>query len=47
MIYITGDCHGDFSRLTVFNAMTKLTEDDVMIVLGVAGLNIHIDKRPT
>lgn len=47
MFYITGDCHGDFSRLTVFNAMTKLTEDDVMIILGDAGLNIQIDKRDT
>lgn len=47
MFYITGDCHGDFSRLTVFNAMTKLTEDDVMIILGDAGLNIQMDKRDT
>lgn len=45
MFYITGDCHGDFSRLTVFNAMTKLTEDDVMIILGDAGFNICRDER--
>lgn len=45
MFYITGDCHGSFSRLTVFNAMTKLTEDDVMIILGDAGFNICRDER--
>lgn len=45
MIYITGDTHGDFARFTVFNAMTKLTEDDVMIVLGDAGLNYHRNEK--
>lgn len=41
MVYITGDTHGDFSRYFDFVDKISPTEDDVIIVLGDAGLNYH------
>ena len=40
-IYITGDTHRDFSRL---NDM-EFTEDDLLIVLGDAGINYFLNLR--
>ena len=40
MFYITGDTHGDFRRYYDFMAQQKPTEQDTMIVLGDAGLNL-------
>lgn len=39
MIYITGDCHGDFSRFTedCFPEQKKMTDKDYIIVLGDFG----------
>ena len=45
MIYITGDTHGDFVRYFDFVEKNKPTENDVMIVLGDAGLNYYGDDR--
>lgn len=45
MIYIAGDTHGDFSRYITFAARFEPTEDDVMIVLGDAGLNYYGNKK--
>ena len=45
MTYITGDTHGDFSRYIDFTKSMQPTEDDVMIVLGDAGLNYYGDIR--
>ena len=41
MIYITGDTHGDFSRLydLIFN------ENDILIVLGDAGINYFLNDE--
>lgn len=39
MIYITGDIHGDVTRIGVFCDCKKLTSDDTVIILGDAGLN--------
>lgn len=39
MIYITGDTHCDFGRFEAFCARQKTTADDIMIILGDAGLN--------
>jgi len=39
MIYITGDTHGDFSRIKEFCDKTKTTKEDIMIILGDAGIN--------
>ena len=44
MVYITGDTHGDFSRLDNF----KFKKDDLLIVLGDACINYSLnddDKR--
>ena len=41
MIYITGDTHRDFSRLKTIN----YTKDDMIIVLGDAGINFYLEKR--
>ena len=41
MFYITGDTHGEFSRIERFcNAMNP-TPDDTLIILGDAGINFH------
>ena len=45
MIYITGDTHGDFSRITDFCYNNKTTKDDIMIILGDAGINYFLDRR--
>lgn len=46
MFYITGDTHGDFTRIYDFCEFTKTTQkDDVMIVLGDAGINYFLDDQ--
>lgn len=46
MLYITGDMHGDFSRINFFCSMQPLTpEHDTLIILGDAGLNYYGDRR--
>ena len=53
-IFITGDCHGDFSRFINFcnvfnnndlNDLTQLSKKDVMICLGDMGLNYYLNKK--
>lgn len=39
MIYITGDTHGDFKRVERFCYETKTTNEDILIILGDAGVN--------
>ena len=41
MIYYTGDIHGDVTVLTGFIHKNQLTEQDVIVVLGDAGLNYY------
>lgn len=46
MYYITGDTHGNFSRIANFcTEHPNLSKDDVMIILGDAGLNYYLDSR--
>lgn len=45
MTYVTGDTHGDFSRFIYFSSRVKPTKDDVMVVLGDAGLNYYMGKK--
>ena len=46
MFYITGDCHGDFTRIYDFCEFSQTTQkDDVMIVLGDAGINYFLDEQ--
>ena len=43
-IYITGDCHGDFKKIEIFCRQYKTTCEDVMIILGDAGINFYLSK---
>ena len=41
MIYLTGDTHGSFERIKHFCSFSKVTKDDVLIILGDAGINYY------
>lgn len=41
MIYITGDTHGDMRRIVNFCKKNNLTREDVIIILGDAGINFY------
>lgn len=44
MIYITGDTHGHFEHIQEFCELHQTTrEDDMMIILGDAGINYYLD----
>ena len=43
--YITGDTHGDFSRFPPFCERFQTDRNDIMIILGDAGLNYFEDYR--
>ena len=45
MYDITGDTHGDFTRIERFCEQFHPTRDDVMIILGDAGFNYYGGKR--
>jgi len=48
MIYLTGDTHGKFRRVALFCDTVESTKDDVLIILGDAGINYYgnlKDKR--
>ena len=42
MVYITGDTHrNEFDRIEEFCEEYETTTDDVMVILGDAGINFH------
>lgn len=41
MVYITGDTHGDFRRVADFCDMHQTSREDILIVLGDAGINYY------
>lgn len=43
MIYITGDTHGEFGRINDFCAENGTTPDDILVILGDAGINYYLD----
>ena len=43
-IYITGDCHGEFKKIERFCCQYKTSFEDVMIILGDAGINFGFDR---
>lgn len=49
MIYLTGDIHGDISRIMTFIEEQQLGKDDMIILLGDVGLNFwgnnHSEKK--
>ena len=47
MIYITGDTHGDFRRITYFCDTHRTTKNDILIVLGDAAINYFENDRDT
>ena len=44
MIYVTGDTHRKFERVQDFCEKMKTSTDDVLIILGDAGINYHLDE---
>lgn len=40
MVYVTGDCHGDFRRFSTerFPAQSEMTRDDIVVICGDFGL---------
>ena len=45
MIYITGDTHGDFRGIAQFCMENHTTYDDILIILGDAGINFSGGSR--
>lgn len=45
MIYITGDTHGKFERISAFCAKMATSQEDVIIILGDAGINYYGGKK--
>lgn len=45
MIYVTGDTHGNFERIEEFCEQVKTSKDDIMIILGDAGINYYCGIR--
>lgn len=43
--FITGDTHGDFKRIADFCNKYNTTKDDIMCVLGDAGINYYLGKK--
>ncbi len=43
MFYITGDTHGDFERVREFCEENETTTDDVLVILGDAGINFYLN----
>ena len=39
MIFITGDTHGNFERVETFCRRFQTSHDDILIILGDAGIN--------
>lgn len=44
-VYLTGDTHGDFTRIFQFCDEYGTTEDDILVILGDAGINVCCDFR--
>ena len=41
MVYITGDTHGDFGRFYALRRRVSLSREDIVVILGDAGLNFY------
>lgn len=44
-IFLTGDTHGDMARFGGFTAINKTSTEDLMVILGDAGLNYYRSKK--
>lgn len=45
MIYITGDKHTNFNDVYNFCCDNKTTTDDILIILGDAGINYYANEK--
>ena len=45
MIFITGDTHGEFVRIEMLCQRAETTRDDILIILGDAGINFSGPER--
>ena len=45
MVILTGDTHGEFDRIEQFCEEYETTENDVMVILGDAGINYWLDEQ--
>ena len=45
MIFVTGDTHADFRRVSDFCNKMNTTKEDILIVLGDAGLNYYLNYK--
>ena len=45
MVYLTGDMHGNFDRIIKFCKLVNTSKEDIMIILGDAGVNYYMDSR--
>ena len=45
MTILTGDTHGELDRIEEFVEEYELTREDVIVILGDAGLNYFLDER--
>lgn len=44
MVYITGDTHREFDRIEEFCDEYETSEDDILIILGDAGINYFLNE---
>lgn len=44
-VYITGDTHGNFERIEYFCQDNQTTKDDILIILGDAGINYYLNYK--
>jgi len=45
MVYITGDKHGDYDQVIEFCYKNNTSKNDIMIILGDAGINYYLDSK--
>lgn len=45
-VFITGDRHGNFDDIFLFCKKFKTTKNDILIILGDAGINYNVDNNP-
>ena len=43
--YITGDTHGNFNRIDYFCKRFETSKEDILCVLGDAGINYYLNKK--
>ena len=45
MIYITGDKHRHFDEIFTFCYLKHTTKQDILIILGDAGINYYLNQK--